>query len=186
MQSSTKLAETVGLFAFQCRVDQIMTSKKQDIGAIRVLPHTAMPNGYPVVDIQDYAEVHEGLEVGTCGFPLGNFLKGQIGAVTSSFTFGRISTVSPFEGVEESHLEAFQLDMTATHGNSGGPVFHQNSQKVIGVLQSGIMHPKTGLLPGLVRCEPVYGILGDNVVDFLKSRLLGQIGDIADLKKLQN
>lgn len=174
------------LFAFPCRVDQIAASKKQDIGAIRVLPHTAMPNGYPAVDIEDYAEVHEGLEVGTCGFPLGNVLKDQIGAATSSFTFGRISTISPYEGVDESDLQTFQLDMTATHGNSGGPVFHQNSQKVIGVLQGGIMHPQTGLLPGLVRCEPVYGLLADRVVDFIKGRPPGQIGDIADLKKLQN
>jgi S1-C subfamily serine protease len=120
------------LFAFPCRVVNILASTVQDIGLIRVLPHTALPKGYPAAQIEDYAEIHEGLEVGTCGFPLGNLLKEQIGAVTSSFTFGRISTISPFEGVEEARVQMFQLDITTTHGNSGGPVFSQSSQKVIG------------------------------------------------------
>ena len=173
------------LLAFVSRVDQILAATDQDIGVIRVLPHTAMPDGYPAMEIEEYAEVHEGLEVGTCGFPLGNFLKQQLGAATSSFTFGRISTISPFEGVEKSRLEVFQLDMTATHGNSGGPVFHQNSHKVIGVLQGGILHPSGGLLAGLVRCEPVYKFLTDDVVSFVKTRPLGHVGDIADIKKLK-
>ena len=172
------------LIAFPCRVDQVLASTKQDIGVIRVPPHTAMPDGYPAVEIEHYAEIHEGLEVGTCGFPLGNLLKEQIGAVTSSFTFGRISTISPYEGVEEARVQMFQLDITATHGNSGGPVFNQSSQKVIGVLQGGILHSSGNLQPGLVRCEPVYEFLADNVVEFVKSRPPGEMGDIADMKKM--
>lgn len=35
------------LTAFPCRVDQILSSTVQDIGRIRVLPHTALPKGYP-------------------------------------------------------------------------------------------------------------------------------------------
>lgn len=173
------------LIAFPCRVDQILSSTDQDIGLIRVLPHTALREGYPALEVDDYAEIHEGLEVGTCGFPLGNFLQRQIGAVTSSFTFGRISTISPFEGVEKARVQAFQLDITATHGNSGGPVFNQSSQKIIGVLQGGILHSSGGLQPGLVRCEPVYRFLADKVVEFVKSRPPGEMGDIADMKKLR-
>ena len=179
-----KVDERGRLLGFPCRVDQIVVSRKQDIGAIRVLPHTAMPEGYPAAQVEDYAEIHEGLEVGTCGFPLGNFLKQQIGAVTSSFTFGRISTISPYEGVEEARVQMFQLDITATHGNSGGPVFNQSSQKVIGVLQGGILHSSGNLQPGLVRCEPVYEFLADNVVEFVKSRPPGELGDLADMKKM--
>jgi Trypsin-like peptidase domain len=173
------------LVAFPCRVDQILASSDQDIGLLRVLPHTAMPSGYPAVEVEDYGEIHEGLEVGTCGFPLGKFLERQIGAVTSSFTFGSVSTISPFEGVEESRARMFQLDITATHGNSGGPVFNKLSQRIIGVLQGGIVHSSGTLLPGLVRCEPVYRFLADNVVQFVKSRPAGALGDIADMKKLR-
>ena len=173
------------LIGFPCRVDQILSATDQDIGVIRVLPHTAMPNGYPAVDAEDYAEVHEGLEIGTCGFPLGNFLKNQIGAVTSSFTFGRVSTISPYEGVQKARLQMFQLDLTATHDNSGGSVFHQASQKIIGVLQGGILHPSGQLQAGLVRCEPVYRFLTDEVIEFMKSRPVGEMGDISDMKKLK-
>jgi S1-C subfamily serine protease len=172
------------LIAFPCRVDQVLASTKQDVGLIRVLPHTALPEGYPAAQVEDYAEIHEGLEVGTCGFPLGNLLKEQIGAATSSFTFGRISTISPFEGVEKARVQMFQLDITATHGNSGGPVFNQSSQKVIGVLQGGIVHPSGHLQPGLVRCEPAYGFVDDSVIEFVKSRPPGEMGDLADMKKL--
>jgi hypothetical protein len=58
------------LIGFPCRVDQILAARDQDIGMARVLPHTALPDGYPAVEIEDYAEIHEGLEIGTCGFPL--------------------------------------------------------------------------------------------------------------------
>jgi S1-C subfamily serine protease len=172
------------LIGFTCRVDQVFASTKQDIGLIRVLPHKALPEGYPAVEVEDYCEVHEGLEVGTCGFPLGNFLKEQIGAATSSFTFGRISTISPYEGIEKASVQIFQLDITATHGNSGGPVFNQSSQKVIGVLQGGILHSPGELQPGLVRCEPVYGFVNDSVIEFVKNRPPGDLGDLADMKKL--
>jgi S1-C subfamily serine protease len=144
-----------------------------------------LPEGYPALEVDDYEEIHEGLEVGTCGFPLGNYLQRQIGAVTSSFTFGRISTISPFEGVEKARAKMFQLDITATHGNSGGPVFSQSSQKIIGVLQGGILHSSGDVQPGLVRCEPVYGFLADNVVEFVKTRPPGEMGNIADMKKLR-
>jgi hypothetical protein len=63
-------------------------------------------------------------------------------------------------------------------------VFNQNSQKIIGVLQGGILHPSGSLQPGLVRCEPVYRIMADNAVEFVKSRPPGEMGDLADMKKL--
>ena len=174
------------LMAFPCRVDQILCSTEQDIGLIRALPHVALPNGYPFLEVEEYSEVHEGLQIGTCGFPLGNLLKEQIGAATSSFTFGSISTVSPYEGVPREHLKAFQLDLTATHGNSGSPVFNQANQKVIGVLQGGVVHPQGFLQPGLVRCEPAYKFLAGNEIQFLKDRALGDTNvDLEKLKQLQ-
>jgi len=173
------------LLAYICRVDQILASTKQDIGLLRVLPHDGLPEGYPFLEVEDYAEIHEGLEIGTCGFPLGNFLKHQIGAVTSSFTFGRISTISPYEGVSREVVRVFQLDLTATHGNSGGPVFNQSNQKVIGVLQGGIIHTSGSLQAGLARCEPAHKFLAGHEIEYLKSLPLGEPGDLATLRNLQ-
>jgi S1-C subfamily serine protease len=82
-------------------------------------------------------------------------------------------------------VRTFQLDITATHGNSGGPVFTLTNEKVIGVLQGGILHPSGSLLAGLVRCEPVYRFLGGNEVEFLKTLPFGQAVDLAELKKLK-
>lgn len=172
------------LLAFPCRVDQIISATDQDIGLIRVLPHTSFSDGYPAVETEDYSEIHEGLEVGTCGFPLGNILKEQIGAVTSSFTFGTISTISPYEGVSKEKVEAFQLDLTATHGNSGGPVFSKLTHKLIGVLQGGIRHISGNPQPGLVRCESAYKFLAGNEVEFLKNLKLGAQVDPQEMKKL--
>lgn len=124
-----KVDEQHRLLAFPCRVDQILCATDQDIGLLRVLPHTAIPDGFPCLEIEDYDEVHEGVDVGTCGFPLGNFLKDQIGAVTSSFTFGRVSTISPYEGAPKQSLRTFQLDITATHGNSGGPYSRRRTKR---------------------------------------------------------
>ena len=113
----------------------------------------------------------EGLEIGICGFPLGDFLKDQIGTVSSSFTFGTVSSISPYEGVPIEGLEAFQLDATATHGNSGGPVFNKDNQKVIGLLQGGIMHTSGSIQPGLVRCEPPFKfVYSVNVEEFKKTK----------------
>ena len=50
-------------------------------------------------------------------------LHDQIGTVTSSFTKGMISSIIPAHGVAREHVRGFQLDLTATNGNSGGPVF---------------------------------------------------------------
>jgi len=172
------------LLALQARVDQVMCSRVQDIGLVRVLQDKLFPDGYPCAQVEEYSAVHEGLEVGTCGFPLGNFLQGQIGAVTSSFTFGRVSTISPYASVEKENLKAFQLDLTATHGNSGGPVFNQATSKIIGVLQGGIAHPQGYLQPGLVRCEPLYGFLGKNEIEFLRNAPVGQLATDAELQKL--
>lgn len=171
--------------AFPCRVDQLLCSTEQDIGVIRVLPHPAFKKGFPVAEISSYVDIHEGLEIGTCGFPLGNFLQAQIGAVTSSFTFGSISTISPYSGVPLEHLKMIQLDMTATHGNSGGPVFNRSNEKIIGVLQGGILHTSGVIQPGLVRCEPVFRFLSGNEIDLLKSCSPGKLPSVDQLKSLR-
>ena len=109
------------------------------------------------------------MEIATCGFPLGDVLQDQLGTITSSFTKGMISSIIPAQGVSLQHLRGFQLDLTATNGNSGGPVFSLNTGKVFGVLQSGAVHPETGHdVQGLTRAEPIYPLFADDVLERLR------------------
>ena len=93
------------------------------------------PEGYPTFSIADYAELHEMMEIATCGFPLGEALHHQIGTLTSSFTKGMISSIIPAQGVAREHVRGFQLDLTATNGNSGGPVFSAETGRVMGFVR---------------------------------------------------
>jgi len=130
--------------------------------------HAAFSGGYPTISIADYADLHEMMEVGLCGFPLGDSLFDQIGTVSSSFTTGRISSIIPVAGVTVEHLRGFQLDLTATNGNSGGPVFSLDTGKVFGVLQRGVSHPSTQhVVQGLAKAEPVYPALEHDLIDRL-------------------
>jgi len=94
----------------------------------------------PTVEIAEPEEVNEGDEVGTWGFPLGENLHDSLGTVTSSFTEGIVSSVTPGAGVPRQLIRAFQLDLGATGGNSGGPVFLWDSGLVFGALEAGVGH----------------------------------------------
>ncbi|SRR6266851_596206 len=142
-----------------------------DLCAMKLSKYDAYPNGYPTLPIAEYGELHEMMEIATCGFPLGEVLHDQLGTVTSSFTKGMISSIIPAQGVSLQHLRGFQLDLTATNGNSGGPVFSLQTGKVFGVLQSGAAHPDTGHpVQGLTRAEPIYPLFADDVLNRLRQR----------------
>lgn len=80
-----------------------------------------------------------------------------------------ISSIMPAQGVEIKHLRGFQLDLTATNGNSGGPVFSLESGKVFGVLQGGAVHPQTGhMVQGLAKAEPIYPLLEESLLNHLR------------------
>ncbi len=161
--------------AFLSRVDQVIARTDYDLALIRALPHSALPSGYPTLEIQPYAELSEGDEVATCGYPLGNFLFEQIGTITPSFTKGSISSIVPTADIPQEQLKLFQLNLTATYGNSGGPVFSTTTGKVFGVLQGGIQDRQGNILPGLSRAEPVYPIANSHDIDLIKSFPLGQL-----------
>jgi S1-C subfamily serine protease len=127
------------------------------------------PEGYPTFHIAEYAELHEMMEIGTCGFPLGEALHNQIGTVTSSFTKGMISSIIPAQGVAREHVRGFQLDLTATNGNSGGPVFSITTGRVFGVLQGAPVHPQTRGVVGLVKAEPIYPLFDTDLLARLPS-----------------
>jgi S1-C subfamily serine protease len=155
-RSSTKLV------ALPTVIDMIMARTDKDIGLLRILKHNYFDKDYPILEIQDYDDVNEGDEIAICGFPLGTYLKEKLGTMTSSFTKGIISSIIPSPGIDIELLKGFQLDITATHGNSGGPVFSLDSGKVFGVLSEGLPHPNKGdALPGIVKAEPVYAVSDD-------------------------
>jgi S1-C subfamily serine protease len=152
-------------------IHNAVTINDFDLCAAKLSKHEAFPDGYPVLPIADYGELHEMMEIATCGYPLGDVLQDQLGTVTSSFTKGMISSIIPAQGVSLQHLRGFQLDLTATNGNSGGPVFSLQTGKVFGVLQSGAVHPGTGhAVQGLTRAEPIYPLFADDALDRLRQR----------------
>jgi S1-C subfamily serine protease len=161
--------------AFLSRVDQVIARTDYDLAIIRALPHAALAKGYPTLEIQPYAELSEGDEVATCGYPLGDFLFQQIGKITPSFTRGSISSIVPTADIPLEHLKLFQLNLTATYGNSGGPVFSIGNGKVFGVLQGGIKDRQGNILAGLSRAEPVYPVANANDIDLIKSFPRGEL-----------
>jgi hypothetical protein len=163
-----RVASPEKLHAFPSMVDHIMAKTDFDLGMVRLLPHTAFPDGYPYLEIEDYTEISEGNEVVTCGFPLGAYLHDQLGTVTSSFTRGIISSIIPAQGVAVEYLEGFQLNLTAAYGNSGGPVVSLSSGNVLGVLQGGVLDYQGKILPGLSRAEPVYPVLSHDALSRIK------------------
>lgn len=156
------------VIAFPIPIVNAVTKTDFDLAVFRLSNHKAFKNGYPTVPIAKYEDVYETMEVATCGFPLGEQLEEQLGTVTSSFTSGIISSIIPTSGVDRENLRGFQLDLTATNGNSGGPVFSLVTGEVFGVLQAGVMHPQSGhAVQGLTKAEPIYPVLSNQLVERL-------------------
>jgi S1-C subfamily serine protease len=151
------------IIMFPVPIVNATTKTNYDLAVFKLHKHGAFANGYPTLAIANYDELHEMMEIGICGFPLGEVLHEQLGTVTSSFTKGMISSIIPAPGVAREHVKGFQLDATATNGNSGGPVFSLATGKVFGVLQGGAMHPG-GYPIGLTKAEPVYPVFEHDLV----------------------
>jgi S1-C subfamily serine protease len=156
------------LFAFPAKVEAIAADRRHDLAACRISRHAAFPQGYPSVEIADHSKLRQGDDVMTLGFPLGTFLYDQLGTVTASLTRGVISAVVPCEGCDVELASLYQLDLTATNGNSGGPVFLKESGLVFGVLQGGVVHTNGNVVQGLTRAEPVYPMTQPDVLQQLK------------------
>lgn len=157
------------LFALPTVVDMVIAATDKDIGIVRVLKHKYFDKGYPFLEIENYEDINEGDDVAICGFPLGTYLKERLGTVTSSFAKGIISSVIPSPGVSVDILQGFQVNITATHGNSGGPVFSLASGKVFGVLSEGLPDPSGKLIDGIAKAVPIYTITND--VETIKSAI---------------
>ena len=159
------------VFAIPVPMQNSISKIDKDLAALQLLKHNTFSNGYPYLEIEDYKDISEGEDIGVCGFPLGNYLFNQLGTVTSSFTTGILSSIIPAPNVQLPQLTGFQLDVTATNGNSGGPVFTMNSGKVFGVLTLGVVHPSGEIVQGLVKAEPVYPAVEDDFIKRLKRGL---------------
>jgi hypothetical protein len=65
-------------------------------------------------------------------------------------------------------VKGYQLDLTTTTGNSGGPVFSLESGKVFAVLQGGVIQPgSNSILQGVAKAEPIHPAIEDGVVQRL-------------------
>jgi S1-C subfamily serine protease len=158
------------MYAFPVPVEHAMAKTDFDLGMVRVPLHVRYkPAGYPTLEIEDYENVEEGDEIALCGFPLGTFLQQQLGTITSSFSKGIVSSIIPAPGIAVEYVKGFQLNIAATHGNSGGPVFSLTSGKVFGVLTEGLPDRDGLIVPGIVKAEPVYPVLEHDSVKRMKT-----------------
>jgi hypothetical protein len=148
---------TAGLKFVQNNLARIL-----DIGVLLLPPPSEdYPNGYPTVEIAHAADIHEMMDIGTCGFPFASYLHDQVGTSGSSFTKGIVSSVLPWSGVSEDRLVGYQLDLTAGPGNSGGPAFSLVNGKVFGVLKGGIEHNKVEVF---ARAEPLFPLICEHII----------------------
>jgi len=163
------------LFAFPVPMDVAMAKTNFDLGMIRLQPHSAFKNGFPQLQVGDYSDIYEGMEIWTCGFPLGSHLQEQLGTITSSFTKGIISSIIPSPDTAQEHLKGFQLNLTATHGNSGGPVFSPETGRVYGVLQLGVRDLDGNFLQGITKAEPIYPVFEHDSLTRILAAPIGKI-----------
>ena len=147
------------IFVILAHPRNLTAKTDMDLAAIQLMPHARFPQGYPFLEIEEFGNISEGDEIGVCGFPLGNYLSEQLGTITSSFTKGILSSIIPGPNVTIELLGGFQLNVTATNGNSGGPVFSISTGKVFGVLTEAVVHPKGFIVQGLAKAEPVYPVV---------------------------
>ncbi len=144
------------LLAYPIRANHCISKTNYDLGLIKINKHKVFSDGYPILETESYENIEEGSEIILCGFPLGNYLKEQIGTITSSFTRGIISSIIPAAQAPIENLQGFQLNIAATHGNSGGPVLMQDTGRVLGVLQGGVLANDGSILQGIAKAEPIY------------------------------
>ena len=99
----------------------------------------------PALQLGDSEKVREGQEIAFTGFPIGMVLglypvthRGIVAAITPMAR--PVENARTLNGAQMKRLrnlfDAFQLDATAYPGNSGSPVFEQDTGRVVGVINS--------------------------------------------------
>ncbi|MAT93212.1 MAG: serine protease [Halioglobus sp.] len=99
----------------------------------------------PALEIGDSSRVREGQEIAFTGFPIGMVLglypvthRGIVAAIAPvARPAENARTIDPAQMHRlRNPFDVFQLDATAYPGNSGSPVYAQDSGRVIGVINS--------------------------------------------------
>ena len=104
-------------------------SERPDIALIRVAY-----NDLPAVSLESTPTFHEGDDVATAGFPLGDQLfrsHGKIGQINPTLRKGIIGSILPFPC---DHPHGLLLDMEIQGGSSGSPLFRIEEPKIIGIM----------------------------------------------------
>src|SRR5579864_7083036 len=96
--------------------------------------HRAGLEQLPFLSLGDSSAVHEGDEVGICGFPLGLTLPrdNKMRQMTAIVQRGVVAAVLPWTGIPNPH--AFQLDININGGSSGSPMFFADTGEIVGVV----------------------------------------------------
>lgn len=77
----------------------------------------------------EYKNLKTGDDVAIYGYPFGSGLNEEVMELEPSLTKGYIASKNKIQG-----KPCYYLDIRSAPGNSGGPVFHLKTQKVIGYL----------------------------------------------------
>lgn len=134
----------------------------------------------PVMELGDLSQVSEGQPVAFTGFPLGAALgfhhathRGIVSSITPvTRPVANSQNLDPkvVAQLRRSPFSVFQLDATAFPGNSGSPVYHPDSGKVIGVINMvfvrGLKETAISAPSGITYAIPV-----NFVVDLLQKKI---------------
>ena len=99
----------------------------------------------PALDLAEKTRVREGTEIAFTGFPIGMALglypvthRGIVSAISPMAPpqlGSRVLTAKMIRAMRDPY-DVMQLDATAYPGNSGSPVFDQQTGRVVGVINS--------------------------------------------------
>ena len=119
----------------------IRMDKEHDLALLEIQGGTTLP----AMQLGDSDTVREGQEIAFTGFPIGMVLglypvthRGVVAAITPMAR--PVENARSLNGAQMKRLrnlfDAFQLDATAYPGNSGSPVYEQDTGRVVGVINS--------------------------------------------------
>lgn len=136
-----------------CAIQMVGCIKTHDLAVLKVkppIPVTAMPVDYE-------ADLREGDDIATCGFPYGAEMHDKA-TILSSFLTGIVSAVIPHPKMPPPGRYHYMLQLPVNPGNSGGAVFDPHTGRVIGIVSR--RYQPGGIPAGLCVAEPIHQVRG--------------------------